>query len=140
MLVNVVLIVATSMKISGRGILPPETPKFDESVGVAARAGVEEKIALLSLRGIISNFEPGMLGETAIEDLKLQLKQATDDPKIKAIVLSIDSPGGEVTASDVLYSACSRDAGEKAGGHLHGFALRIRRLLRCMRRELAHRE
>jgi len=105
MLVNVVLVVATSMKISGRGILPPETPKFDESVVVAARAGVEEKIALLSLRGIISNFEPGMLGETAIEDLKLQLKQATDDPKIKAIVLSIDSPGGEVTASDVLYSA-----------------------------------
>jgi protease-4 len=105
MLVNVVLIVATSTRMAGRGILPPETPKFDENVVVAGKAGLDEKIALLSLRGIITSVEPGMLGETAIDDLKLQLKQAADDAKVKAIVLSIDSPGGEVTASDVLYNA-----------------------------------
>jgi protease-4 len=104
-LVNAVLFFAVSTKIAGHGILPPEPPKFDENVVVAGKAGGDQKIALIHLRGIISSFEPGMLTETAIDDLKLQLKQAADDSKIKAIVVSIDSPGGEVTASDILYNA-----------------------------------
>jgi protease-4 len=49
--------------------------------------------------------EPGALAESAFDDLKLQMKQAAADPKVRAVVLSIDSPGGEVTASDVLYKA-----------------------------------
>lgn len=102
---NIILFFAVSTKIGGRGILPPETPKFDENVVVAGKAGADQKIALISLRGIITSFEPGMLGETAIEDLKLQLKQASNDAKVKAIIVSIDSPGGEVTASDTLYDA-----------------------------------
>lgn len=85
-----------------------QLPKFEETV-VALPPGdpvlVADKIALISLRGIISSAEPGGIGETMVEDLKLQLRQAVDDKRVKAIVLVVDSPGGEVTASDAIYEA-----------------------------------
>jgi len=37
--------------------------------------------------------------------MRAALQQARDDDRVKAIVLEIDSPGGEVTASDAIYSA-----------------------------------
>ncbi len=85
-----------------------QLPKFEETV-VALPPDASlmggDKIALISLRGIISSSEAGSIGETMVEDLKLQLRQATDDKRVKAIVLAVDSPGGEVTASDLIYEA-----------------------------------
>lgn len=98
-LLNLILILARSTQ------LPGEPPKFEESIVVAAKDRSEDKIALIYLRGIITAMESGLLGETMIDDLKIQLRQASDDEHVKAIVLYIDSPGGEVTASDVLYNA-----------------------------------
>src|SRR5260370_31710193 len=40
-----------------------------------------------------------------VDGLRAALEQARDDSRVKAIVLEIDSPGGEVTASDAIYSA-----------------------------------
>jgi protease-4 len=40
-----------------------------------------------------------------VEDFKLALKQAAADPDVKAVVIETDSPGGEITASDVLNDA-----------------------------------
>jgi protease-4 len=40
-----------------------------------------------------------------VDDMRAALQQARDDSRVKAIVLEIDSPGGEVTASDAIYSA-----------------------------------
>jgi protease-4 len=37
--------------------------------------------------------------------MRAALQQAREDSRVKAIVLVIDSPGGEVTASDAIYSA-----------------------------------
>jgi len=37
--------------------------------------------------------------------MRAALQQAREDHHVKAIVLEIDSPGGEVTASDEIYSA-----------------------------------
>jgi len=94
--------------------------KFEERLVVPARPAKDAKdpgtkIALLSLRGIISAAEPGAIGETMVDDFKLQLQQAVEDEKVKAIVLAIDSPGGEVTASDMIYTAVrgARDTGKK---------------------------
>ncbi len=47
-----------------------------------------------------------------IDDMKLGLQQAVDDDKVKAILLYVDSPGGEVTAADTIYNAV-RKAREK---------------------------
>ena len=93
-------------------------PKFEESIVVDASAphdgkGSAEKIALIHLRGIITSAEPGSVGETMVDDLRIQLEQAALDKDVKAVVLHVDSPGGEVTASDVIYNAVRkvRDGG-----------------------------
>jgi len=44
---------------------------------------------------------------------KRALQQAVDDRRVKAIVLRIDSPGGEVTASDTIYHAVKEAAAKK---------------------------
>jgi protease IV len=85
-----------------------EGPKFDETVVVPAKNQSEQKIAMIYLRGIITGAEPGTVGMTMVDDLRIQLQQAASDEKVKAVVLYIDSPGGEVTASDTIYNAVKR--------------------------------
>ena len=81
----------------------PRAPRFDETTVEDGKG--PGKIALITLRGIISSSASGTLGETMVDDLKIQLHQAAMDSKVKAIVLYVDSPGGEVTASDMIYEA-----------------------------------
>src|SRR5687767_798036 len=60
----------------------PDLPKFDEALAQpASGAGKTSnaKIVQISLRGIISSSMPGDLGETMVEDLKMQLRQAVED-------------------------------------------------------------
>ncbi len=45
-----------------------------------------------------------------VDDMRAALQQARDDSRVKAIVLEIDSPGGEVTASDQIYNAVVKGA------------------------------
>ncbi len=106
-----------------RNPVKPSAPKFEEAVVVDAKPQkdgkeADGKIALIYLRGIITSMEPGTVGDTMVDDLKLQLEQAALDDKIKAVVLYVDSPGGEVTASDVIYNAVKkvRDGGFGSAG------------------------
>lgn len=61
------------------------------------------KIVVIPLDGIIANGVEGSLGDNMVEDFKNALDQAREDETVKAVVISVDSPGGEITASDVLY-------------------------------------
>ena len=71
------------------------------------------KIALIDIDGVISEqaedsqiFEPpeeGMLAR-----VREQLDHARDDASVKALLLRIDSPGGSVTASDILHQEVMR--------------------------------
>jgi protease-4 len=82
--------------------------KFEEVLLNKPAGNAKTKIAVIRLKGIITNYLPGSVGDSMVEDLKIQLKQATEDKDVKAIVLAIDSPGGEVTASDMLYTAVKK--------------------------------
>src|SRR4051812_37865526 len=75
----------------------PELPKFEEEMVQPGNKDGATKIVQISLRGLISSSVPGDIGTNMVDDLKLQLRQAVQDSKVKAIVLVIDSPGGEVT-------------------------------------------
>ncbi|EDY18656.1 signal peptide peptidase SppA, 36K type [Chthoniobacter flavus Ellin428] len=104
----IVFIVASGNSV--RTVVMPRAPRFEESVVVDAKPTkdgkvTDSKIALIYLRGVISSSEPGALGESMVDDLKIQLEQAATDEKVKAVVLYVDSPGGEVTASDSIYDA-----------------------------------
>src|SRR5439155_10201068 len=44
-------------------------------------------------------------GYGMVEFIKAQRKRAEEDKKVKAVILKVDSPGGEVLASDEIYRA-----------------------------------
>ena len=67
-----------------------------------------EKILLIDIDGPISNRPKksliGFESETGMVDrIREILKKAEDDKKIKGIILRINSPGGTVTSSDIIY-------------------------------------
>jgi len=108
------LILAVGSTDTMRGTLgTAELPKFEEELVVPSKERDADKVAVIYLRGIITSMEPGAMGDTAVDDLKLQLRQAGDDARVKAVVLYVDSPGGEVTASDTIYNAVRRFRDEK---------------------------
>lgn len=65
-----------------------------------------DKIAVIYLTGVIMSEDDGRSSAGGIADaIEDQLRQAVDDKHVKAIVLRINSPGGEVVASDSIYEA-----------------------------------
>ncbi len=75
-----------------------------------------EKIAIIRLEGLISSSIQGHVGiDGMVGDIREQMKLVERDDKIKAVVIRIDSPGGEVLASDQIYRAIKqvRDKTEK---------------------------
>jgi protease-4 len=66
----------------------------------------EEKILMISVTGVISGKEvKEMLSTTPsiVQQVVSRLKKAEKDPRIKMVLFKVDSPGGGVLASDVLY-------------------------------------
>lgn len=64
------------------------------------------KVLLIPVKGIITDdVENGLIRKkpSMVQEIAAQLKKAEKDKDIGAVLLVIDSPGGSVTASDVLY-------------------------------------
>src|SRR6266404_2581084 len=64
-----------------------------------------DKIAVVEIDGIITSRLMDQGGYSLVDIIKAQLKRAEDDHKVKAVILKVDSPGGEVLASDEIYRA-----------------------------------
>lgn len=82
-------------------LFPGVGPLKEEQVGGEGKA----KVLLIELSGLISSQdsqswfpEPNMVAR-----MKEELSLAAKDKKVKALVVRINSPGGTVTASDILY-------------------------------------
>ena len=75
-------------------------PRLQETV--IEDAGADEKIAVLDVEGMISSFGDGS-GYSLVELIRYQLKRAASDREVKAVILRVNSPGGEVLASDEIY-------------------------------------
>jgi protease-4 len=60
------------------------------------------KIAVVSVEGIITSQGPRR-GANMVEVIEEQFKRAAEDKSVKAVVLKVNSPGGEVLASDDIY-------------------------------------
>lgn len=81
---------------------------FRETLRSPGAANVKTKVAIIRLGGLITSGDMGFSVGVSPEDVRLQFQQAMTDPNVKAIVLAIDSPGGEVTASDDIYNIIRR--------------------------------
>ena len=102
---NFVLMIAAFQRFGG-GIREAEPiARFREILLQRGARASFDKIAVITMRGLISSSLPGSVSDSMVDDMRAALQQARDDSRVKAIVLEIDSPGGEVTASDAIYSA-----------------------------------
>ncbi len=98
-----------SMAIGGGGAstdgFETRRGKYEEHY-VQGDTDSRNKIAVIYLTGVISERMDSATGEGGIvEQIKDQLDQALADKRVKAIILRINSPGGEVVASDEIYKA-----------------------------------
>lgn len=71
------------------------------------------KIAIVPIEGIISS-QLAQGGYNIVDVVKAQLNEAESDRRVKAVILKVDSPGGEVLASDEIYRALA-DFQKKTG-------------------------
>ncbi len=78
--------------------------KLQEVVLVPGQA--REKVLMIDVDGMISSaLDTGLLAreKNVVSRVFERLERAAADPWVKAVILRIDTPGGEVTASDIVY-------------------------------------
>ena len=113
LLFNFILLLTAIGSLAGTSRRAEPMPRFREVVVDKGSKGSDDKIALIALRGLISSSLPGNVSESMVDDMRYALEQAREDDDVRAIVLEIDSPGGEVTASDVIYNAVVKTRAKK---------------------------
>jgi protease-4 len=60
------------------------------------------KIAVVTVDGTITDRPVDRAGNNMVDVIKAQLDRAKEDKRVKAVILKVDSPGGEVMASDEI--------------------------------------
>jgi protease-4 len=73
----------------------------------AKQPGGDRVVAIVVAKGEIQDGEqpPGVIGGDSTAAL---LRKARTDPKVKAVVLRVDSPGGSADASEVIREECKK--------------------------------
>jgi protease-4 len=74
---------------------------------ILMKSPAKEKILILDVSGIISSsLNPGLFSKEGdiLSKVYYRLEKASEDKNVKAVILRLDTPGGEVTASDIIYN------------------------------------
>ncbi len=129
----------------GSLLITPVSPSRELQEHEVLRESVwaSQKIALVDVDGVIANAVPpsllGPAGDNPVVLFKEKLDRAAADRSVRAVVLRINSPGGGVTASDLMYEelkgfrrrtgkpviACMMDVAASGGYYLACAADRI---------------
>jgi len=70
-----------------------------------------QKILIIDVSGIVGmTLKPALLERESdlVSRVYYRLKKASEDRNVKGIILRLDTPGGEVTASDIIYNEILR--------------------------------
>jgi len=120
-----------SVYVGGKG-----RGKFRETeVQPAERWYTVNRVLLLEVDGVIVNKDVSAVVteiENTVASVKERLDRAKEDPLIRGVILRINSPGGGVTASDIIYQellrfkqeqevplvACIMDTGASGGYYI----------------------
>lgn len=108
-------IVGLGLDESAMGLVQPKE-RFSEWMEQEGATGTKDKIVRIDLEGMIaSGSAGGVFAEVGmnVESVKRAIEQAVADKNVKGIVLLVNTPGGEVTASDTLYHAVKSAAAKK---------------------------
>jgi protease IV len=87
------------------GVAEDESPRFTEKLSYG---GQGEKVVRIPLNGIISREDVAGLFSTRpsmADTILRQVRAARNDSSVRAIILEVNSPGGEVPPTDEIYHA-----------------------------------
>lgn len=89
------------------------TGEWDEEV---LEAGGRDKIAVVAVAGEITSDLSPFAGGAAAGKVLSQLDQALEDPDVRGVVIDLETPGGTVVGSDLIYRKLAevRDRGKPA--------------------------
>jgi protease IV len=120
----------------GNGISSRETGPFLDEYVLKDNDSVN-KIAVVTVDGIISDSLTDQSGYNMVDLIRAELERAKKDGRVKAVILKVNSPGGEVLASDQINRAvakfqndsgkpviCSMGALDASGGYYISVASR----------------
>jgi protease-4 len=85
--------------------------RLEEQTVAAGRGFGSGKVAIIEVEGMILNMKTGGFMQPTENQLSRfiqEMELAANDPDVKAVVLRVNSPGGTVTASDVMYESVQR--------------------------------
>jgi protease IV len=88
-------------------------PKLEECI--LEDNDARSKIAVIEVDGIITSHEADPAGNNMVDVIKAQLDRAKEDAHVKAVILKVDSPGGEVMASDQINKLFAKFQGGPDG-------------------------
>ena len=81
-------------------------PRLDECV--LEDNNSRRKIAVITVDGIITDHAVDKAGNNMVDVIKAQLNRAKEDERVKAVIFKVDSPGGEVMASDEINKVIAK--------------------------------
>jgi protease-4 len=81
-------------------------PRLDEVL--LKDSDSHNKIAVVTVDGIITSHTTDQAGNSMVDLIRAQLDSARDDDRVRAVILKVDSPGGEVMASDQINKLISK--------------------------------
>jgi protease-4 len=89
-------------------LVPGAGPRYTRAVGPKLQEVLvedndsPEKIAVIEISGIISSqmMDPGGFG--MVDIIKAEFRRAQEDRRVRAVILDVNSPGGEVLAADEI--------------------------------------
>jgi protease-4 len=104
------------------GITRDIGPRLEECVVEDHDAA--NKIAIVRVEGIITDQTIDQAGNSMVDIIRAQLNRAKKDNHVKAVLLKVNSPGGEVMASDEIKKAVAKfqldEPGEPGEPARHG--------------------
>lgn len=86
--------------------LAPGDKTLTQTVVEPSAARTRDRVAMVDVSGLIVNArQDGLLtqGENPVSAFREKLDKAAKDDSVKALILRVNSPGGAVTASDIMY-------------------------------------
>ena len=66
------------------------------------------RIAVVEVRGVIASGEGSFGGVADPEQICTRIRRAAVDSKVKALIVNLNTPGGEVVAADAIYAEIKR--------------------------------
>ncbi|HEX3800350.1 MAG TPA: signal peptide peptidase SppA [Verrucomicrobiae bacterium] len=80
-------------------------PRMDETTVKESEISTTNKIVMIPVEGVISGEAAQQGGYSIVTLVKEELKRAKENDDVRAVILKVDSPGGEVLASDEIAKA-----------------------------------